>query len=226
MVLRRVRPTVQRSSVQGGSPGVTLIEIVIAVSLSTVVIGLALALFKDAGFAARLGQNRRDAAFQAQALFGSLSENLMTGGGILRLGPGRLEILNFRNRRMAYLWADSALTVNGKARDFRLASLEVVPEGPMRPGWKGFSGDAPWDLDSLDGNRDGAIDFEELDRDRSGELDPEECRFIARIRITMTTVIREIPSTQTCVVHPRNRVPAVAGQDAEEVMESGGIPEQ
>jgi hypothetical protein len=42
----------------------------------------------------------------------------------------------------------------------------------------------------------------------------------------MTTVIRGVPNTQTCVVHPRNRVPAADGQDAEDVMESGGIPEQ
>lgn len=224
MVLKRGRRA-PRARGPGGSPGVTLIELLIAISLSAMIVGMAMALFKDAGTAARLGRNRRDAAFQAQAMFVSLSNNLMAGRGILRLGPGRLDVLNARNRRVEYAWEDSTLTVNGKPWNFRLASLAVEPEGPMRPDWKGFAGESPWDLDSLDGNRDGAIDFEELDRDRSGQLEPEECRFIARIRITLITVNRGVTATQTCVVHPRNRVPAAAGEEAEEVLESGGIPE-
>ena len=208
------------------SPGVTLIELVVAVSLSTVVVGMALALFKDVGFAARLGQNRRDAAFQAQALFVSLSDNLMTGAGILRLEPsGRLEILNAHNRRVDYAWGDSGLTANGKVWNFRLASLELQPEGPIRPAWMGFSGTMAWDLDTLDGNRDGVIDFDELDRDGDGALDPEECRFIARIKITMTTVNHGLPITQTCMVHPRNRIPAAAGEKEADVLGSTGVPD-
>ncbi len=225
MVLTRLRPNPAPPATRG-SRGVTLIEMLIAVSLSAVVIGMALALFRDAGFAARLGQNRRDAVFQAQALFNSLSGNLMTGRGILRLVPGgRVEVLNARNLRVDYQWGDSLLTANGRAMNFRLASLRVEPEGPTRPAWKGFAATAVWDLDSLDGNRDGSIDFEELDRDRNGELDAEESRFIARIIITMTTINRGIPITQTCTVHPRNRVPATVGEDARDVMESAGVPE-
>jgi hypothetical protein len=208
-----------------GSAGVTLIELLVSISLSVLVIGMALALFKDVGSVARLGQGRAEASMEAQAAFTALSNNLMTGGGLLNLGPGSLELLNLRNRRMKYRWEESTLTLNDRAMKFRLASLEAAPEGPMRPDWKDFGGTVHWDLDSLDGNRDGAIDFEELDRDRSGELEPEECRYIARVRLTMTTVHQGIPTTQTCTVHPRNRVPAVSGQDAEEVMESGGIPE-
>jgi hypothetical protein len=213
------------SRVLVGGSGVTLIELVIAVSLSTVVIGLALALFKDAGMAARLGGNRRDAAFRAQALFTSLSGNLMTGGGILRLGPGSLQILNTRNRRVDYQWGDSVLTANGKTWNFRLASLEVSPAGPMRPERRDFSGTADWDLDSLDGNRDGVIDFQELDRDRNGELDSEESRFIAVIELTMTTLDRGVAFTQTCRVHPRNRMPTAGSGDTGDLPESEAIPD-
>jgi prepilin-type N-terminal cleavage/methylation domain-containing protein len=205
--------------------GVTLIELIMALSLSALVVGMAMGLFRDVGFAARLGAGRRDAGTQAQALFASLADNLMTGGGIMRLAPDRLELLNLRNRRIEYHWQDSTLTANGKTWAFRLASLEAVPSGPRRPDWKAFSGSLPWDLDSLDGNRDGAIDFEELDRDRNGELDPEESRYIATIRLTLTTVYRGVTAVQTCVVHPRNRVPAAIGQTAEEVLGSGGIPD-
>jgi prepilin-type N-terminal cleavage/methylation domain-containing protein len=208
-----------------GDSGVTLIELLLALALSTVVVGMSLALFKDAGFAARLGAQRRDAGFQAHAAFAALTGSLMTGGGILQVGPDRLDILNRANRRLDYGWQDSTLSLNGKAFGFRLASLEVVPEGPQRPEPKGFAADLPWDLDSLDGDRDGRIGFEELDRDRSGRLEPEECRFIAHITVTMTTVFKDVPMVQTCVVHPRNRVPAAAGQEASEVMESGGIPD-
>src|SRR5690606_29465205 len=187
---------------------------------------MAVALFKDMGFAARLTQGKRDAGFQARAFFSGLSQNLMTGGGILGMGPGRLDLLNVRNRRVEYLWTDSVLTVNGKAGDFRVASLEIEPRGPMRPvTGDGLPGYEAWELDSLDGNRDGTLDFSELDRDRSGELDPEEIRYLARIKLTLTVIDRGLPLTQTCIVHPRNRVPAVAGRTADEIMEQGGIPE-
>ncbi|MDB5105826.1 MAG: hypothetical protein JWP91_3515 [Fibrobacteres bacterium] len=222
MVLkRRSMPEAERR----GNAGVTLIELLVGISLSTVVVGMVLALFKDAGFAARLGAGRRDAGFQAQAMFASLSENLMTGGGILRLGPGHLEILNLRNRRMDYRWEDSTLKANGKTWNFRLGSLEVIPEGPSRPEAKDFGVETPWDLDSLDGDRDGLIGFAELDRDRSGELEADECRYIARITLRMTTIFHDVPNTQVCVIHPRNRVPVAEGQDAEDLLESGGIPE-
>lgn len=208
-----------------GNSGVTLIELLVSISLSVLVVGMALALFRDVGSVARLGQGRADAAMQAQTTFAALSNNLMTGGGLLHLGPGKLDLLNRRNRRMIYLWADSTLTLNDRPMKIRLAFMEAVPEGPVRPDWKDFGGGVAWDLDSLDGNRDGAIDFDELDRNRSGQLEPGECRYIARIKLTMTTVHRGIATTQTCIVHPRNRVAAVSGQDAESVMETGGIPE-
>jgi hypothetical protein len=207
------------------SSGVTLIELMTAISLSSLVVLMAMALLKDAGFAARLLGGKRDAASRSQALFAALSENLMAGGGILRMAPDRLEILNARHRTVDYRWGDSAITVNGKPWNLRIASMQVEPEGPSRPGWREFSGLGPWELDSLDGNRDGAIDFSELDRDHSGELEPEECRFIARIRITMVVMDHGVPIGQTCVVHPRNRVPAAAGDAAEDVLEYGGIPE-
>jgi prepilin-type N-terminal cleavage/methylation domain-containing protein len=207
------------------SRGVTLVELLIALSLSTVVVGLALALFKDVGFAARLGAGNRDAAFQAQAAFGALGENLMTGNGILELGPDKIVLLNRANRRMEYRWEDSTLRLNGKPFGFRVAALAVEPEGPEAPEANGFSVGTPWDLDSLDGDRDGRILFDELDRDRSATLDPEECRYIATVKVTLTTVFRGLPVTQTGILHPRNRVPAVAGDRASDVLESGGIPE-
>jgi prepilin-type N-terminal cleavage/methylation domain-containing protein len=207
----------------GGSRGVTLIELLIAISLSTVVIGLALALFKDAGLAARLGDSRHEAAAQAQAVFTSLSGNLMTGGGILRLAPGNLRILNARQRPVEYRWEDSVLISNGKTWNLRLASLEVRPLGPMRPEREDFSGGGEWDLDSLDGNRDGSIDFDELDRDRNGELDPEESRYVAVIEISMTIIQRGLPFTQNCKVHPRNRVPSSGNRDFPDAAGPEGI---
>lgn len=205
--------------------GVTLIELMVAVAMTTVVILLAYGLLKDVGIAAKLLSGRRGAAFESQVAFASLSENLMTGGGILRLSPEGAEVLNRRNRRVTYAAADSALTVNGVPWKFKLASLAFEAQGPIRPDWKAFSGGMPWELDSLDGDRDGRLDFEELDRDRDGELGPEEATRIASIRITLVAMDKGVPIVHTCVVHPRNHVPAVEGQDAEDIPGSGGIPE-
>lgn len=205
--------------------GVTLIELLVAISLSVLVVGMGLALFKDVGSAARLGSGRLDAGFQAQTAFTTLSNSLMSGGGILRIAPDRLVILSRGNRRMDYRWEDSTLSLNGKAFPFRLASLEIRPEGPVRPEAKDFAVQPVWDLDSLDGDRDGRIGFDEMDRDRNGELEPEECRFIGRISVEMKIVFRDLLSVQTTSVHPRNRIPAVTGQESEDGGGFGGIPE-
>ncbi|MBW8887439.1 MAG: prepilin-type N-terminal cleavage/methylation domain-containing protein [Fibrobacteres bacterium] len=185
--------------------GVTLIELLIAISLSAVVILLALSLFKDVGFAARLTGGRRDAAFEAHAAFASLTGNLMTGRGIQRLAEGEAVLRNRRNRRVTYAWSDSVLKANGVPYKFTLASLRIEPSGPVRPAWKAFSGEMPWELDSLDGNGDGHIDFSELDRNGDGELGVDECRFIATLRVTLVASFRGIPIVMTCLVHPRNR---------------------
>lgn len=205
--------------------GVTLIELMVAIAMSTVVVLLAYGLLKDAGFATRLITGKRGAAFEAQAAFASMADNLMTGGGILAIGPEKADVLNRRNRRVTYAVADSSLTVNGVAWKFKLASLKIEANGPAKPDWKAFEGGMPWELDSLDGDRDGRIDFDELDRDRNGVLDPEESRFIATIRVTLIADQRGIPLVQTCLIHPRNRVPAIEGQEAEDILGSGGIPE-
>jgi prepilin-type N-terminal cleavage/methylation domain-containing protein len=228
MVLNRMREPGALGVPEHGSRGVTLVELLLALSLSAIVVGLALGLFKDAGFAARLGAGNRDAASQAQAAFGALVENLMTGNGMVELGPDEVIVLNRANRRMEYRREDSTLSLNGKPFRFKVAALIVEPEGPRRPEENGFSIGTAWDLDSLDGDRDGRILFDELDRDRSGILNPEECRFIATVKLTLGTVYRGIPVFRTAVVHPRNRVPAVAGaggDKAADSFEAGGIPE-
>lgn len=225
MVLNRRLEPGALSVREHGIRGVTLVELLLAMSLSAIVVGLALALFKDAGFAARLGAGNRDAASQAQAAFGAVVENLMTGNGIVELGPDKVIVLNRANRRMEYRREDSTLSLNGKPFRFKVAAWIVEPEGPRRPEESGFSVGTPWDLDSLDGDRDGRILFDELDRDRSGALDPEECRFLATVKLTLGTVYRGIPVFRTAVVHPRNRVLAVTGDKAADFSETGGIPE-
>jgi hypothetical protein len=225
MVLNPYGAGPPRAGGRHGSSGVSLVELLIAISLSVLVVGMGLALFKDVGVAAHLASGRRDAAFQAQAAFATLSNSLLSGGGILRIGPDRLEILNRKNGRLDYRWEDSALALNGNKFKFRLASLEIKPEGPARPEPRDFSIQPAWDLDSLDGDRDGRIDFDELDRDRSGELEPEECRFVGRISIEMKIVIRNVVMVQSTTVHPRNRVPASADQAPEDLSGFGGIPD-
>lgn len=206
--------------------GVTLVELLLMISMSVLVVGMALALFKDMGFAARLSQGRRDDAFRAQAFFSGLSANLMTGRGILRLGPGRLDLLNIRNRRVEYRWEDSSLSENGKSRGFQVALFEVEPWGPDRQDGDGyFPGDWPVELDSLDGNRDGRLDVSELDRDRDGELDAEECRYLASLRVTLTIVHHGLPYAWTCIVHPRNHAHASDSLESQYQSPDAWIPE-
>lgn len=217
--------TCTRRNASHGQAGMSLIELIVAVAMTTLVVMMAYGLLKEMGFAARLISGKRGAAFESQAAFASMTENLMTGGGILSLGPDKADLLNRRNRRVTYVWGDSSLTVNGVAWKFRLASLQIEATGPVRPDWKAFSGGMPWELDSLDSDRDGRLDFDEMDRDRNGELDPEESRFIAAIRVTLVAMHKGIPILQTCLIHPRNKVPAVEGDNAEDILGSGGVPD-
>jgi hypothetical protein len=210
---------------RGGASGVTLIELLIAISLSSLVILMALALFKDVGFASRLAGGKRDVAFQARSALASLSGNLLTGGGVLRLAPGEVVVLNRRNRRVTYAWGDSVLKANGKPYGFRLVSLRIDPAGPVRPGWKAFAGEMPWDLDSLDGDHNGTIDSTELDRNADGVLDTEECRFLASLRLTLVASAHGVPITLTGLVHPRNRAKAGTEAEAGDPDDPGGIPE-
>jgi hypothetical protein len=210
---------------RGGASGVTLIELLIAISLSSLVVLMALSLFKDVGFAARLTGGRRDAAFQANAALSSLSGNLLAGGGILRLAEGEAVVLNRRNRRVTYAWGDSVLKANGKAYGFRLASLRIETAGPVRPVWRAFGSEMPWDLDSLDGDHNGAIDSSELDRNGDGALDTEECRFLASVRVTLVASAKGIPITLTAVVHPRNRAPWGIATETEDPDDASAIPE-
>lgn len=205
MALSEAKPDGPRAPGHGSS-GVSLLELIIAFSLSALVVGMALALYKDVGSAARILRGSREDDLEARILFNSLAENLMAGGGLLGISPNRLRLLNQAGLRMDYAWEDSTLTVNGRESPFRLASLEVTPFGPTL-----LTGDT-WDrarmesadLDSLDDDRDGTIDFDELDRDRSGELEPWECRYVAMIRLTMTTVHDGKPTIHRGAVHPRN----------------------
>ena len=211
MVLRP-KNIMQRDKANRIEQGVTLIELLLAIALSSFVAAMVFAFFKDAGFAAHLIRGHRNAGFRSQALFSSLCENVLAGGGVLEVGETSLILLNSQDQKMEYRWEDSTVFVNGQAVDIKVGDLQVEPSGPDRPNGDGWSSDrhAPWDLDSLDQDRDGRIDFHELDRNRSDDLDQQECRFVALYRLTLTVVDRGLPMTLTAVIHPRNHVPALA----------------
>lgn len=196
-----------RGASSGGQAGVSLIELVVAVAMSALVVGMALALFKDIGAAARIQSGGRDDALQGRVLFNALCDNLMSGRGLLALGPRRIRLLNAAGARVEYAWEDSTLTVNGRPWEIRLASLEIIPWGPTLPTGEAWTRESMEyaGLDSLDEDRDGSIDFRELDRDRSGELEPWECRYIARYSLRMETVRQGVATVHAATVHPRNR---------------------
>lgn len=199
--------TARQVSVPGRSQrGVSLIELVVAFSLSSLVVGMGMALYKDVGVAARLVRGGSADALQTRVFFNSLSDNLMAGGGLLSLEPGRLRLLNQQGQKVEYAWEDSAVTVNGKPWNFKLAALEVQPFGPALPKGEEWTRERMElaDADSLDGDRDGVIDMDELDRDRSGDLDPYECRFVARVTLKLETVREGTVTTHVGTVHPRN----------------------
>lgn len=194
--------------------GLSLIELVAALSLSALVLALGLALFKDVGAAATLVRGARDESVEARAAFSSLCDNLLAGGGMLSLAPGRVRLLNRAGARVEYAWSDSTLTVDGRPSRLRIASLEIVPNGPVLPDDASGSSRERMEYaeaDSLDDDGDGAIDFDEMDRDRSGELEPWECRWVASVTVRMSTVRSGTVSVLAATVHPRNRAREWAG---------------
>jgi prepilin-type N-terminal cleavage/methylation domain-containing protein len=189
-----------------GQRGLSLLELLIAVSLAGMVVGMALALYKDVFKTAGFAGQRLQGEEKAQSAFTSLVRNLRYGAGMVRLSENSLELLNISGRKLEYRWEDSVLSVDGNPRSFRLASLKVEAMGPSIP--LGSDGYPDWNLapalDSLDEDRDGAIDFDELDRDGDGELDLEECRFVSHVRLTMVSAVSDPPSTRTALIYPRN----------------------
>lgn len=186
--------------------GLSLIELVAALSLSALVLALGMALYRDVGAAVSLVRGTRDDAFEARVVFSSLCDNLLAGGGLLSLGPERVRLLNRAGSRVEYAWSDSTLTVDGKPYGLRIASLEIVPAGPVLPDEDVSARERMEyaEADSLDDDRDGAIDFEEMDRDRSGELEPWECRWVARVDVRLSTVRSGTVTVLAGTVHPRN----------------------
>ncbi len=196
---------------QGCERGVTLLELIVSIALSSLVAAMAFAFFKDAGKVSRLTQDRRDAGFESSTVFNSLCDNLLAGKGVLELGKDKLVLVNSGDVQLDYHWADSTLTINSKQYDFRLSDMQIVPIGPDRPKSKGgtLDGTLPWDLDSLDSDRDGHLDFKELDHNRDGILDPEEGRLVALFHVTLIIVDHGVPMTLDAVIHPRNHLIAL-----------------
>lgn len=186
--------------------GISLIELIIAMGLSALVIGMGLALFKDIGAAARFIATGRDNALETRAQFNALCDNLLAGQGVLFLSPQNLRVLNVGGMKVDYAWEESTFTVNGRPLGFRLAEMQIDAWGPTLPPGEDWSRDRMEfaDVDSLDDDRDGEIDFEELDRDRSGDLNPHEARYVARFAIRLKTVHKGIATEHKAQVHPRN----------------------
>lgn len=189
-----------------GQRGVTFIELVVALSMTSLVVVMALALFKDAGLAARLSGSRGEQDRNARTFFSSLTDNLLSGGGILSLGPERLRLLNVSGRPMEYAWGDNTLKVNGQPWPVQVVSLELETWGPsLPPGEAGSREKMEYaEVDSLDDDHNGLIDFSELDRDRSGELETQEARYIGKVMIRMRLARDGILDSLVAVVHPRN----------------------
>lgn len=198
-----------------GQAGVSLIELVVAVSLSALVAGMGMALFRDVSATARLLGGAGNEAFETRAVFGALCDNLQAGQGVLSLRPGRLLLLNAAGKKVEYAWDDSTLTVNGRPWKFRLASLEITPAGPSLPAGAEWTRERMElaDADSLDDDRDGLIDFDELDQDRSGELEPLECSWIAGFGLKLETVREGVVTARVAFLHPRNHARGITEED-------------
>ncbi len=197
--------------------GMTLLEILISIALSTMVIALALATFKDVNHAARKNMNWNRNGMDAQSFFKAFTNNIMLGQGVISCSEKSITLLNLHGDTLRYQWEDSTLTINEKslpqkAGEMMVGEMKVKPMGPEKPSpeFLAKEGNGYWDLDSLDSDKNGQIDFDELDRNRDGILDGIETRYIALFHIEFTTVEDDIPFTQRATVHPRNHIVFVA----------------
>jgi hypothetical protein len=216
MVLRQNR-NYTRSCNLTGQIGITLIELLVSIALSSLVAIMAFAFFKDAGSAARRTQAHQGIGFQTQAVFSSLTENLLSGGGVLRLGQNRLILLNRQDKIMDYSLVDSTLSINGKALPMRIGEFKIEPIGPVKPEHKGSYRELEqaWELDSLDNDRDGQVTFQELDRDRDDSLSAEECRYVGLYQVRLTTIDHGLTTKLESFIHPRNHLAALTIQNWE-----------
>ncbi len=197
--------------------GMTLIEILVSLAVSTMVIALALATFKDVNHAARKNMNWNKSGLDAQSFFKAFTNNIMMGKGVISCGEKSITLLNLHGDTLRYQWEDSVITINEnplpiKIGEMMVAELKIEPMGPEKPSREllEMETNGYWDLDSLDSDKNGQIDFDELDRNRDGIVDEGETRFIALFHIEFTTTEDNKPFIQRATVHPRNHVDFIA----------------
>jgi prepilin-type N-terminal cleavage/methylation domain-containing protein len=154
--------------------GFTLIEILVALSLLTIVSGMVYSFYL---FAHRQVVIREKKAFEfdnALSLLESIAKNIRESRATLLLEKSKWVFLTKTGDTASYCFADGALKFN---------AVELSINGRALPkfSFTGFGNDS---LIDVDGDRE--VDFEELDADRDDKLTGTELEKLAWIRCSLS----------------------------------------
>jgi hypothetical protein len=200
--------TVNRPSQPTSLPsqaGITLVELIAALSLASIVGLLALFLFRQGRQTLLHSLGQEVDYTQAAAVSHLISQVLREGAGLKEVREDGLESVTRDGRpfQLEQPFGDTVVFLNGKPTLDSACQLKISAYGPaLNPDPLAT---VKQDIDTLDDNRDGIIDFGELDRDRDDRLDSLELAHLRLLEIQWQSC-GNASAKHRLLISPRNRV--------------------
>jgi prepilin-type N-terminal cleavage/methylation domain-containing protein len=188
--------------------GLTLIELMVAMSLALGVAAIAFSAYLGFQRALVHRQEKIRMPFQAGLLSTVIKNQIINGRGIHQVSSEHLVLITQSGKRMNYSLKYRELLVNGKPAPVSADRFDVEVFGPQiyYPEDDLLDDRPPSVLHQLDTDMDGIIDFYELDTDGSGILEGKECTMIGLVIITVNYTDDSRSLTHVIQAHPRNRI--------------------
>ncbi|MFC1584983.1 hypothetical protein ACFL5V_05505 [Fibrobacterota bacterium] len=213
MALNKREPTLKTGTIRG----YTLVELLVALSLSLLVVFFGFTLYLRFNRAVLHRQTGNHLTFQADIFCGQLRNQIMTGQGIVSVAEDGLKLLTERGKLMEYSFTTDGLTINQAPGPLKVDNFRVEALGPViyYPEHEYF-GSPPTPLQQLDRDRSGLLEMEELDLDGSGTLEGRECAGIGLINVSIEYAEGNKTLSRRIRAHPRNRLISYREEDNSE----------
>lgn len=199
------------SRLRRGEAGLTLLELLTAISLTALIAGMAFHLLQSVGSAVFRLEEKRQSSKDLHLLLSSLGHSVQEGKGIREAGEEVLLWEDAAGGTHRLSFGDSTVTVDGNPWPLRIGAFEMrFSGGGTRTDEIGSPPPAEVEnlyLDSLDADGDRLLSLTEMDADRNGKVSEWEARLVDFVEIRVAARGRKGDSAEARLgVFPRNRL--------------------